>query len=467
MKTCNDVSETMGWAHRCPSINPKKHKGINHRMRACKKHTFDVGIQSSHNAFVINLHRILTGQKCENDPMQTRNVEGRIVRAFGGSQFSFCESFVKRVNARISCSIRSAEKKNTASLNNTHHAREEITFTCHSPPPVTNSPLLVYIPEDISETSSTQTTGAESSEEGIASTIELTQASNEESEQSSSNESCRSNEPGSSDEQGSSNEPTTVEPPTKRTRRSPLTVFQEKIDAVKTEKQYKKTLGELESNKRVTERSDFALAYLIKLCGYESVSDGDEELFRDVLDMITLVKARLMKHTKLTPESVLDEDSNGRTNCDAPMAAVEAESKLDCSVIQETILCLPANEYETSRRELSKLSGGKIALKTKYHLEKGMEIKEFEFESDEKDSENNEESEKSKLTAFQKLHGSKETKTVICCGAYLSLENCWELMWEKLRKVAAEKKVTDDMLLDRAFVMWSPDGAVCDNIDKK
>ena len=96
-----------------------------------------------------------------------------------------------------------------------------------------------------------------------------------------------------------------------------------------------------------------------------------------------------------------------------------------------------------------------------------MEIKEFEFESDEKDSENNEESEKSKLTAFQKSHGSKETKTVICRGAYLSLENCWELMWEKLRKVAAEQKVTDDMLLDRAFVMWSPDGAVCDNIDKK
>ena len=80
-------------------------------MRAFKKHSFDVGIRSSHNAFVINLHRIFTGQNCETNPMQTRNVEGRIVRAFGGSQFSFYEIFVKRVNAQISRSIRSAEKK--------------------------------------------------------------------------------------------------------------------------------------------------------------------------------------------------------------------------------------------------------------------------------------------------------------------------------------------------------------------
>ena len=97
-----------------------------------------------------------------------------------------------------------------------------------------------------------------------------------------------------------------------------------------------------------------------------------------------------------------------------------------------------------------------------------MEIKEFEFESNEKDCENDDkESDKSELTAFQKLHGRKETKTVTCCGAYLSLENCWELMREKLSKVASEHRVTDNILLDRAFVMWSPDGAVCDNIDKK
>ena len=43
-----------------------------------------------------------------------------------------------------------------------------------------------------------------------------------------------------------------------------------------------------------------------------------------------------------------------------------------------------------------------------------MEIKEFNFKSDKKDCENEDkESDKSKLTAFQKSHGSKETKTVI------------------------------------------------------
>ena len=114
-------------------------------------------------------------------------------------------------------------------------------------------------------------------------------------------------------------------------------------------------MGELESNKRVTERSDFALAYLIKLRKYDSISVDNKELFRGVLDLLTLVKAKLMKHTKLTLESVLDE-SNGHS-CDAsincgPFAemAVEAKSKLDCSIIQEMLLCLPANKYETSRR---------------------------------------------------------------------------------------------------------------------
>ena len=116
-----------------------------------------------------------------------------------------------------------------------------------------------------------------------------------------------------SNKQGSSDEPTTVEPPTKRTQRSPLTVFQEKIDAVKTEKQYKKTLGELESNKKVAERSDFALAYLIKLYGYDSVSVGNKELFRDVLYLLTLVKARLMKQTNLPlSQFLMNQIASGR-----------------------------------------------------------------------------------------------------------------------------------------------------------
>ena len=94
----------------------------------------------------------------------------------------------------------------------------------------------------------------------------------------------------------------------KKTRRIPLEVFQGNVLSVETEK-YKKTLGELERNKRVTERSDYALAYLIKLklFGYNSLNVVNNEMFRDVTNMITLVKARLMKHTKLNPESILEE----------------------------------------------------------------------------------------------------------------------------------------------------------------
>ena len=79
--------------------------------------------------------------------MQTRNVKERIVRAFGGSQFTFCANFVKRVNARISRSIRSAERqKNQTFLPDTE---DNNTST----------------PADVSEESSTQLTNAESTDE--------------------------------------------------------------------------------------------------------------------------------------------------------------------------------------------------------------------------------------------------------------------------------------------------------------
>ena len=50
---------------------------------------------------------------------------------------------------------------------------------------------------------------------------------------------------------------------TSKSQRTPIFVFKEKIKKVKIEKEYSKKPSELESSKRMTEQTDYALAYLI------------------------------------------------------------------------------------------------------------------------------------------------------------------------------------------------------------
>ena len=79
-------------------------------------------------------------------------------------------------------------------------------------------------------------------------------------------------------------------------------------------------------------------------------------LFSKVSGMLTLVnKARLMRYTKLTLENVKTNEVGPGTSYEEEQKAMkivaEMETEVDAYFLQETLLCLPDHEYNTSRKE--------------------------------------------------------------------------------------------------------------------
>ena len=104
-------------------------------------------------------------------------------------------------------------------------------------------------------------------------------------------------------------------------------------------------------------------------------------------------------------------------------------------------------------------------------IKKDITLHEIQFKSFEPGKEPAEEVDKThKLTAFKNSHGvNRKGEEKIFRGAYMMLPQTWSLAWNKLTRFARRDapSITNADLLDRDFALWSPDGAECQNINRK
>ena len=109
-------------------------------------------------------------------------------------------------------------------------------------------------------------------------------------------------------------------------RRKQGEVFMEGLKSVKDSVKYFRTKCNNQMSDRLwQQRSDLALQYLINICGLKKLSDysdmqNNNELFESVQDLIVHVKARLMKHTKLTVCNDVEEENSDVDNLPMPVS---------------------------------------------------------------------------------------------------------------------------------------------------
>ena len=241
------------------------------------------------------------------------------------------------------------------------------------------------------------------------------------------------------------------------------------------------------------ERSEKALMHMLCIAGFDHKTElkGNKEYFNDVLILLTSVKARLIKHTRLTVEEAareifkpnespdneereilscfdsLQERQLERTKNISESRPSEQE-KAKSDIAGQLVANLPKHKYDQVAKLTSRAYGQQNEMQTWYKAHKNLPvINELSCTYKVKDAINladddgcldndepiiNSEVDTSSITSEQEI--------VRCDGAYVSLTDCASILLRKITDVVDQVPGgTLVKALDRAFFLACADGA--------
>ena len=90
------------------------------------------------------------------------------------------------------------------------------------------------------------------------------------------------------------------------------------------------------SRKGWQQRSDYALQCILKICGYNNSGielENNAFLYRTVCDMLIQIKARLMKHTKIT-DRMCDQELGNTSINSTDIALLDRDNENNISEVE-------------------------------------------------------------------------------------------------------------------------------------
>ena len=243
--------------------------------------------------------------------------------------------------------------------------------------------------------------------------------------------------------------------PVQKGRREKGSIFLDLAKDAFGNRRFGTTLMNLSSDKRYTLRVDTALAYLVRISGFNPSNkheiENNFELFENVESLLTSVKARLMNYTKLT--TLKKEDEEDFEDSEKPL---EQRASMVRELEGTLITNLPTDKYTKVRELINSTSETKpqsvyLAKKKVNKMVKEVEFLHVEDSADEgDDTEDNVEAE------------------MKCSGAYVEFSTCVDVLLDKIRIVLKEipGATMEEALLD-ACIITCLDGAVHDSLPKK
>ena len=304
-----------------------------------------------------------------------------------------------------------------------------------------------------------------------------------------------------------------------KTRKKQSDVFMEGLKSVNVGTLFRSKCNCDMSSRLWQQRSDLALQHLISICGfsreikeYEDMRKN-QELFDSLMDLIVHVKARLMRHTKLTPSLTDDEANNPPSTIEEII--IDQNEAIAFSVnekeqeneneerkkstlteqLEEKLLSNLSREgYDGVKKMLSEInnvtsnSGNSVVIRSRYKLFKDIKKDIRIFEVDEKHIASvlsgyeeqqwfkSKDKHNTALSQLQKIYHTVEERDAPTNihGASLSLQACYDAIIAKVERSLTDYKVknpasqiTMENLLEGGFLMGVPDGAVHNALSSK
>lgn len=475
---CKDIAAAVGSNHRC---NRRKCQG---RGTKNPLKVFSTKKPEDHE-FITVLYQKMT---CTILPSgrSSRSIISDVEEKFG-CDFECCRSFQNLLSKEISSRKRKAEDELELANETTKRQREEFTTTPEPPLALTPEQL---IGERIALQEEDDDIDEDTDDEELESLLSTPPAA----------VSSQDTTPASSTSESSTSRSETigqVTPPVaqrnilrtaRKKRASSKDVFLEKF--VRTKKMYhgsysSKKCTTLHPRRHVI-RSDLTLCHLLCLAGYdeEDINDinNNSEIFEEVMSLISSAKARLMKHTGLTSSSSSRLSSNLVDELEPPPpppSTINERSEAKKEMQSLLIAKLPKHEY-TKANYLHVKSGGK-KFESYYTITKDLpKVQEFKCEywtkgPDDLPAIELEDNDGTMLpsahvdeTMVTSTDSDDMNKKVTVLGAYVTLEDCVNLLLKKIQGVVA---ITDGMTMEKAmdgaFFLTCADGAQHNKLPKE
>lgn len=504
-KWCTDVlSDRPQWKHSCNKQKVKRWNMYDLNLGDRKQQLFLYQVYCAKKMMEFN----------QDDFTGSSRQLQKIQQYLGSNSFKFCRPFemmIRRKTSALSVARSTSPPISTDRRNGAHSSpsTDSKNSDLSSSPSSTeeeSSPPLVSV-EDISDASTIDT---------LSTPVTTRTSYSKRTDVARSLLTSENDVSSSSSDELSSKGSTATAPPVldnnkqQQRRRQQGDVFMEGIKAVNVGTYFRSKCDGNMSNRLWQQRSDMALQHLMCICGYSKIKDyneleKNEEIFKSVLDLIIHIKARLMKHTKLTVsafERENDEENkdfrslpDDEVNQDESTAfdfmnqkefQSEEERKESTEELEEKLLSsLSKQRFESVRKIINELKlttkeGGGVTIRSRYKIYKEVQKNINTFTVDpshlsfvlEGFDGKMFESKHEKETAFselEKIYNTIEEREtpVKLHGASLSMQSCYNAIIAKIdrarKKYLRENKDEElslETLLQDGYFVGVPDGAV-------
>ena len=237
------------------------------------------------------------------------------------------------------------------------------------------------------------------------------------------------------------------------------------------------------------QRADEALAYLIRLCGFNNLQtvSKNQTLMSELMLLLSEVKARAISAIRLSPESVESVDYVPRDDDFVPERTDEGQATLDGddennkyvdeleSFLQEN---LSNKKYRTAQTLMTNATDGMVQMRSSHlifksaqELVKTYKIRNVEFDDAKNRFDNGSSSLSSNLcrdadgnVTFKDNVGVPE----FLFGAYLPLDTAVNLMYERVSNIVAQVPGTSlQDALGTSIILGCSDAAEMDSLPKR